>query len=302
MLACFWFTPWLRSLWPAGIERGVRRGRCRVIPASFSHSVSLRLTIRRASVCFSQCRFRTCCNNGSQAPRPWLREPILFALASAGFLLRTAGMALLAAWVLEALARRHWRLALTRGLLALLPILPWQIHVAWVRGSYEYAHPAYEYQRAAYQFYNVSYADNASLIDPYRPELGRVNTGALIHRVMRNLWEVSKAVGETIGISEEGARPRLLKCQQSAFGRKVIPLSVVLAPIIAFSILVIAGIGLLVHRRAWTMVFVLFASLAFICTTPWPDRFQRYLMPLTPFLAIAAMLALSQSYTVLRPK
>ena len=240
--------------------------------------------------------------DGSQAPRPWLREAVLFALASAGFLLRTAGMALFAAWVLEALARRHWRLALTRGLLALLPILPWQIHVAWVRGSYEYAHPAYEYQRAAYQFYNVSYADNASLINPYRPELGRVNTGALIHRVMRNLWEVSKAVGETIGISEEDARQLLLKCQQSALGRKVIPLSVVLAPIIAFSILVIAGIGLLVHRRAWPMVFVLLTSLALICTTPWPDQFQRYLMPLTPFLAIAAMLALSQSYTVLRAR
>jgi hypothetical protein len=240
--------------------------------------------------------------NGSQASRPWLREAVSFALALAGFLLRTAGVALLAAWALEALARRHWRLALTRGLLALLPILAWQTHVARVRGSYEYAHPAYEYQRAAYQFYNVSYADNASLINPYRPELGRVTAGALIGRVARDLLALPKAVGEAISTSEEHWRQLLLNCQQWTLGRKVIALRVVLVPIITFSMLVIVGIGVLVQRRAWLMVFVLLASLGLICTTPWPDQFQRYLMPLSPFLAIAAMLALSQSYTVLRAK
>jgi hypothetical protein len=125
--------------------------------------------------------------DGPLESRPWLQEVTSFALAAVGFLLRTAGIALLGAWVLEALARRHWRLALTRGLLALLPILAWQAHVARVRGSYEYAHPAYEYQRAAYQFYNVSYAENASLINPYRPELGRVTADAVVSRVVRNL-------------------------------------------------------------------------------------------------------------------
>ena len=66
--------------------------------------------------------------NGSIASRPWPRESISFALALAGFLLRTAGVALLAAWVFQALVRRHWRLALVRGLLALIPILAWQAH------------------------------------------------------------------------------------------------------------------------------------------------------------------------------
>ena len=111
-----------------------------------------------------------------------------------------------------------------------------------MRGSYEYAHPAYEYQRAAYQFYNVSYAENASLINPYRPELGRVNADALIARVVRNLWEMPKAVGEAISTSQDYWRQLLLKCQQWALGRKVIPLRVVLAPIMAFSVLVIAAL------------------------------------------------------------
>jgi hypothetical protein len=208
----------------------------------------------------------------------------------------------LAAWVLQALVRRHWRLALVRGLLALIPILAWQEHVMRVRGSYEYAHPAYEYQRAAYQFYNVSYAENASLINPYRPELGRVNADALLARVVRNLLAMPKAVGEAISTTQDYWRELLLNSQQWALGRKVIPLRVVLVPIMALSVLVIIGLGVLVHRRAWLMVFVVFASVGLVCTTPWPDQFQRYLMPLGSFLAIAAMLALSQSYTALRAK
>jgi len=77
---------------------------------------------------------------------------------------------------------------------------------------------------------------------------------------------------------------------------------VVLVPIMVFSVLVFVGIGVLACRRAWLTVFVLLASLGLICTTPWPDQFQRYLMPLSPFLAIAAMLALSHPYGLLRPK
>jgi hypothetical protein len=240
--------------------------------------------------------------DGPLESRPWLQEVTSFALAAVGFLLRTAGIALLGAWVLEALARRHWRLALTRGLLALLPILAWQAHVARVRGSYEYAHPAYEYQRAAYQFYNVSYAENASLINPYRPELGRVNADALVARVVRNLLAMPKAVGEAISTTQDYWQELLLNSQQWALGRKVIPLRVVLLPIMALSVLVIVGLGVLVHRRAWLMVFVVLASAGLVCTTPWPDQFQRYLMPLSSFLAIAAMLALSQSYVVIRAK
>src|SRR6266480_2411153 len=39
--------------------------------------------------------------DGRLASRPWLRETLSFLLASAGFLLRTAGVTLLAVWVIE---------------------------------------------------------------------------------------------------------------------------------------------------------------------------------------------------------
>src|SRR5262249_12695457 len=51
------------------------------------------------------------------ASRMWLRETLSFVLVTAGFLLRTAGLALLCAWVLESLLRRQWRLTLVRVVL-----------------------------------------------------------------------------------------------------------------------------------------------------------------------------------------
>jgi hypothetical protein len=214
---------------------------------------------------------------------------------------------LFAAWVIEALARRRWQLALTRGALALLPVIAWQAYVAWVHGSYEYAHPAYEYQRAPYQFYNVSYAENALLVDPFRPELGHVDAGALARRITANLPGMILTVGETVSTRYDFWRKALLQVEETLHwlrgGRDhvpIIPLDVVCAPIIALSALVIAGVVILAHRRACLMVFIILASVGLICPTPWSDQFQRYLMPLAPFLAIAALLALSRLYSALR--
>jgi hypothetical protein len=47
-------------------------------------------------------------------------------------------------------------------------------------------------------------------------------------------------------------------------------------------------------------VLVAVTSIGLICTTPWPGQFERYFMPLTPFLAIAALLALSEVNSWLR--
>jgi hypothetical protein len=230
--------------------------------------------------------------------RPWLRGTASFVLAAAGFFLRTAGLVLLLAWVLEAVARRNWRQPLARTVLALLPIVLWQLHVQRVRTSYEYAHPAYEYQRASYQFYNVSYGENVASLGGGRPASQRAQ--ALAARVATNLPEILKALGETISTSEYYWRQLLLHAQQRSFGRQVIPLGVVLVPIIGLSVFVAAGVGILAYRRAWLMVFIILASLALICTTPWPDQFQRYLMPIAPFLAIAALLTLTGLHRALQ--
>jgi hypothetical protein len=245
--------------------------------------------------------------DGPFASRSWLRETVSFGLAAIGFLLRTGGLALLAAWVLEALAQRRWRLVLVRGALSLLPVLAWQAHVARVQGSYEYTHPAYEYQRAPYQFYNVSYGENALLIDPFRPELGYVDAAALVRRMTANLPSMMLTVGGAISTRYGFWRSALLQVEETLHwlhrGRDhvpIIPLYAVCVPIIGLSALAIAGVGILAYRRAWLIVFIILTSIGLICTTPWPDQFPRYLMPLAPFLAIAAMLALFQLHAALR--
>ena len=43
--------------------------------------------------------------------------------------------------------------------------------------------PPTSIKRAPYQYYNVSYAENAVLIDPFRPELGRINPSAMMSRL-----------------------------------------------------------------------------------------------------------------------
>lgn len=228
------------------------------------------------------------------AMRPWVRELFSFVLAAAGFLLRTAGLALFAAWVVEALAHRRWRLAILRALLALVPVVAWQTYVARVRVSDEYSHPAYEYQRAAYQYYNVSYAENMHLVDPFRPELGQLTASAFARRLVTNLPSVVSALGEAISARESSLARVFEKAQHKLLHRLIIPGAVMFLPILILAMLVLWGIVLLGLRGAWLMVCIILISIALVLTTPWPAQFTRYLVPLGGFLSISAVLALSQ--------
>lgn len=67
------------------------------------------------------------------------------ALGVAAFLLRTLGIALLAAWVAEALLGKQWTRAAIRAGVALVPFFLWQGYVAHVRSDPSYVHPAYVY-------------------------------------------------------------------------------------------------------------------------------------------------------------
>jgi len=230
--------------------------------------------------------------NGSPASR--LRGMASYALAAAGFLLRTAGVVLLAAWVLEALRLRRWRLVIWRSALALLPIIAWQAHVMRVRASDEYAHPAYQYQRASYQYYNVSYAENARLIDPFHPELGKMSSAAFIRRVATNLPKVALAFGQAVSTRELEWRLIVQHLQRHLLGRPILPAAVAIAPILGLAALVLGGLLLLIRKRAWIMVFIILGSVALVLTTPWPAQFNRYLMPLEAFLSICVFMALSQ--------
>jgi hypothetical protein len=222
------------------------------------------------------------------ASRPLPREAGSFIVAAAGFFLRTAGVALFAAWVLEAVVRRRWWLALSRAGLGVLPVVIWQLHVARVQASYEYTHPAYEYQRAPYQFYNVSYAENIGLVRD-----GHLHPGALSTNLRSNVGPLLTALGESVSTSEVYSSRFLAHPLRFLTGR---PGSRVLTllPIICFSALVITGLVILAVCRAGLMVFIPVVSIGLISITPWPDQFLRYLMPLIPFLAIAVVMPLSR--------
>lgn len=189
--------------------------------------------------------------NGCISSRLLLREGLSFAVGAAAFFLRTAGLALLAAWIVEALARRRWWLAIARSVLSTLPVMIWQLHVARVQTSYEYRHPAYEYQRAPYQFYNVSYAENIGLISNKHVQLSAVTA-----HLRPNLGPIVTGLGESVTTSEYYWRHFLGDIQQSLTGRRGKHPVLTLVPILCFSALVIAGLVILAVRRAWLMLFI----------------------------------------------
>jgi hypothetical protein len=232
--------------------------------------------------------------------RPWQRELLSFVLATAGFFLRTAGIVLFAAWTIEALARKAWRLALARTALGLLPILIWQMHVERVRRSDEYRHPTYAYQRAPYQFYNVSYADNVLLSDPARPELGRARVTTLAVRVAKNFPYVAKAVGEAISASDFYWQQSMSHIMDRLSRPPGVLRGAIFALVVGLLGLVIAGLIALARRGAWLVVFYIIGSIGLICITPWRFQFPRYVAPVTPFLTIAAVVAFSTIAGALR--
>ena len=122
-------------------------------------------------------------------------------MAIAGYLLRTAGLALLATWVAESLIRRGFRQAVLRFAVAAAPVVLWNGYVLVVTSGPAYQQTAYPYQRADYYYSNVTYAQNSRLIDPFRPELGRATAGRLVTHALQNVEAVPQAMGEAISVS-----------------------------------------------------------------------------------------------------
>ena len=219
----------------------------------------------------------------------WVHESLTFTVGAAGFFLRTAGVALLGAWVLDALIRRQWRAMVLRAGLSLLPVLVWQSYVTKVRSSAEYSHPAYEYQRAPYQFYNVSYAENIALVDPFQPEHGRIHLSTLVNRLVGNLVPMFTAIGQSVSARNDVWSQLLGRVAQALRMQKLLPPKTGLVPVFALSALTLLGLAMFIQRRAWLVVFIILLSLALTLVTPWPSQFNRYLMPSAPLLAICAV-------------
>lgn len=224
-------------------------------------------------------------------------RPGWFALSSllaiAAYLVRTAGIALLAAWIGEALLRRQWKQLFARLVVAAVPFFGWQAYVNSVTSSPEYTQPAYEYQRAPYQYYNVPYADNVALIDPFQPEQGRITTSAVARRFLENLTRIPVTMGHCVS-TVPGYFEWTLRDAHNWFGVPKLPIRLAEVPPTLLGLLVTGGFVLLALRHEWLLCLYAGATIGLVCLTPWPVQFTRYLTPLTPILALAMMMFLAQ--------
>jgi hypothetical protein len=218
------------------------------------------------------------------------REILVYVLATAAYALRTIGLAALAVWVLDSVIRRRFRQAALRAVLALVPVMAWQGYVGSVERSAAYTTPAYEYQRASYMFYNVSYMRNIVLRDPFTPEKGQVN---VIRRVARNALDLPSYFGETLSVSR-----RYFEMWLNAALPDNRAVAAAIAPIVYGGlwvyggVLVAAGLGVLALRGQPLVSLYMVLYGAALCLTPFPSQNTRYLMPVAPLLALAAIVCL----------
>jgi hypothetical protein len=214
-------------------------------------------------------------------------------LGAAAYLTRAAGIALLAAWVFEALIRRRWGQVAARAGLALVPIVAWQVYTGGVKSGREYAHPAYPYQRADYMYSNVGYVENILLVDPFVPEEGRVTPRGLAARVTSNLVNMPAYVGRVF-VGGTGLDRSLSGGDRPRGGWRRLALRGLHLAQLAAGCIVLASLGLFVVRRDWLIPFYVAASLVLIASTPWPAQVNRYLTPILPFLALSIVLPLAR--------
>ncbi|MEJ7636689.1 MAG: hypothetical protein WKF75_01565 [Singulisphaera sp.] len=194
------------------------------------------------------------------------------AAAVAGYLLRTAGLALLAAWVGESLIRRRFKQAAARGAVALVPIILWQGYITDVTASPAYRRPAYPYQRADYYYSNVPYAQNSRLVDPFRPELGRATAGQLLVRTLANARSLPAAMGAAISVPEHCWKWPIAVAR-GRLGVTRLPEWPMRIPILLLGALVVAGASVMTLRGRWFVPLCFVASVALIVLAPWPGQF-----------------------------
>jgi hypothetical protein len=213
-------------------------------------------------------------------------------LGTAAYFLRTAGLALLAAWIAESLLRHRYREALIRASISALPILLWQTHIWRVTQSEEYWQPAYSYQRAPYYYTNVTYGENSRLISPFQPELGQATMSRLPMRLAQNLAAIPIGLGESALVDRGFGLPGHWRK-----GSQVLSACLFLAGLTALT-----GACLVAAGRRWFLPLYFALTIGLIVLTPWPEQFWRYLAPLTPLTLIFIICALIAGSRILRKR
>ena len=216
-----------------------------------------------------------------------VNEVLAGLAAVAAFLSRTIGIALLGAWVADAVLRRQFRRAVFRGLAALAPVLLWNGYIRSVEQSPEYRKPAYPYQRAGYLYHNVSYVANVMYKDPFRPELGEITARDMLSRFLDNARGLPGRLGAAV-TSHEGFWDLQRKALNKRAGFELVPVWLASGALACVGWLVLLGTLLLLVRREWVVALSILATLAAACSAPWPTQITRYVTPIVPLLLIAA--------------
>ena len=212
-------------------------------------------------------------------------------LGAACYLLRTASLALLVAWVLDALVWRRWKRAAFRAAVAAVPVLAWQGYVAWVMNCADYAKPAYAYQRAPYLNYNVSYSENLKFLDPFYPEKGSATAAAVARRTLQNVRILPMATGEAISAPVQLCHRKLSGLPTAL--ERVHRAGLQGLPWVAALATACGALGLLL-RGEWLIALALAGAYALMAPTPWAGQFLRYMLPVLPLLAIGLAVALAE--------
>jgi hypothetical protein len=229
-------------------------------------------------------------NSRHRIGRSWSREAAVYGIAVVGFFLRTANIALLGVWVVEAFLRREWKRGIMRGLLAALPVVAWQSHVWQVQHSSEYLHPAYAYQRASYHYHNVSYAENMKLIDPFRPEKGNITSTLMIRRFTDNAWQMISLWGGSV-TANKGYWYVMFKSMLRSYSASIVLASL---SVMALGLLAVVGLTRLSRRGHGSLLLLLGMVTLPVCLTPWNDQFERYIMPVSPIVVLGLLLSLRE--------
>ena len=224
-----------------------------------------------------------------------------FTAATSAFLLRTAGIAVLLAWVADAVLSRTWSAVLRRSALAVIPVIAWQGYVYQVERTPSYTNPPYAYARADYSLYNVSYVRNMMLRDPTRPELGRSTLWELPQRMLSNASKATFHLGESVSLLDRDWAALMEAIKERPVG-KFVPWRLIPVSLIAFGVAVLFGAVLIarsVHRRiAVTMA----AYLVLLALLPTDYHWPRYLAGISPLIIACFLFCLTAAAGAIRQR
>ncbi len=216
------------------------------------------------------------------------------ALSVITFTLRTIGIALLVAWMIESLFQRRYKQAVIRLVILLIPVICWIMYIAHVESGQEYKNPLYEYQRADYAYVNVSYARNMKLKDPFFPELGYASLEDRFVRFFSNLSIMPVKLGEAVSVNK-GTWNLFRQEVNARIGYSMFHSKIVDITMLCLALFIAGGIWHQLASRHYFIPFYILLSLILICVTPWPVQFNRYISPLSPFLVLSLLLGVKMA-------